>query len=281
MMSASHRVLLWLKALRGLGIVILVSAVLSSCNEGTSGITTLDKRAATAAATALADTIDAFAARLAAELPPEADYEEIKRFVRRIAVEPSEAARMRHVADLYSELARSAKRTLKDGRKAAHQVVESIVIVAPALALQRDTVPHDGKASREPLAGMVEMLERQMAPEAKPETEGAFVLAVLDELATVASIGLYTQTDADGRHVARERLQQLADIDPPPEDIVEEDGDLDLPSPLDSQTRERLALWLKPGRGNHLFGVAAAWVETEGGLSDLILDAVSPILFER
>ncbi len=269
------------KALQRFAIAVLLSAMLASCDSDTKSDTSaFDVRRATAAATALADTVDAFATRLASELPPEADNVRALELAREIASGSAEKTQLRRVADLYVDLAKSARQSLKDGRKAAYQVFEAIAIVSPGLAQKRGASSGNGKI-QEALTVMVARLAKQPSSQ-EIESKGDFTLSILNELPTVTSVGLYMQTDADGRHPARERMQEVPGIVPPPEDLVDADANLDLPAPLDARTRGSLARWLRPADGaNWLFEVADSWATAEGGLYDLMVDAVSPILYDQ
>ncbi len=105
--------------------------------------------------------------------------------------------------------------------------------------------------------------------------------SVYNGLGTVASVSLWMQADGEGRHVARERLEFQIGSHEPPEDLVGETGDLELPVPLETGTRGSLAGWLRPVGANWLFEVADGWARAENGMADLILDAVIPVLIEE
>lgn len=263
-------------------IALLVVAVLGVCQKDTKqDAVTLDALAAAAAATALAETVDAFGARMAALVPPREYVDNVQAltYARQVAAEPAHVARMRHVARLYGDFARAARAAV-GSRRAALQIVESILLAAPAIA----PAPASDRNARNPAPNQLDHLAEIFEKELESfDVKTAYDLStsVYDAVATVASVGLWMQEDGEGRHVARERLEFQVAGHAPPADLVGETGDLELPVPLDTRSRDSLAGWLKPVGANWLFEVAHGWAGEKNGMADRILDAVIPVLIEE
>jgi hypothetical protein len=259
---------------------LMSSLALASCDKATDPSRTLDVAAASAAATALAEAIDAFATRFASEAGEYSFETDEKELARRLASEPAEQERMGGAADLYADLAKRSMRSLKDGRKAASQLFESIAVVGPALARKNGSSLSDGMTLRQVVTDLV--AERVRHSNFRViESRADFLRGLGRELSDVASLGIYMQKGEDGRHAARERIQRMAFFVAPPDDLVDDNGNLQLPFPMDERTLGMVANWLHPIPGeNSLYEVADDWVEADGGLKDDILNRVEPILFK-
>lgn len=258
------------------GVCLIAGSLLTSCDGGKNPApaVTAEAAAVATASAALVGVVTDFATALAAQLPATSDLVATKELGRKLAAEPGLSEQMRSAARSYALVAEAARRALEDDQRAAHQV--TVLVESVVAGLHSD--PNAGsKAAPDVLDDLTGGLDQSFKSEEFGNRQ-QFLNVLEDTLSTVAAIALYVQVDPSGRHVIRERFQDMT-VPDPPSSLANENGDLRL-APFGPEVVTALDGWLKPTDGkNDLFEVAHAWVMAEEGLYQAFDEAVGRVLY--
>ena len=182
---------------------------------------------------------------------------------------------------------------LDDRKRAAKEiataigVVGSIVLAGAGMAagaaggtLEGANTLVGAPVGSEVVTQLTEALEKRLVA-ADVTTASDFMETIDSTIETVMVVALYNQTDANGGHPFRGRMFAM-EMRPPPDQFLDEEGNLALPVPLSPEAQGRLDEWLHPSKGsNPLYEVSHAWVHTDGGLSDTLETTLVKDLYNR